>query len=287
MFQNNPNNFSNQRAPQRPSIVKNFSNKKNFLKNFVAGGVRRNIWIFVIFCLILIFPFYLIGMFLGNTISGVVYDKSDIVSQKNIEIADYEIGETEVVSLNNGEKDLYVRVSNSLNKEVGFFPWVYTYQVLNKQGEVLDQGENSDYLLPGEVKYVIIRTDSEEASEVRLTDNQDTTPVFFNQESGNIAEPKIVIASNDFEETEDGDSLLLKINIRNDDILTIKEIDVTYIIRDTRQSVVGIGKTKVRNLKPDESRDLNIKHPKPENRTPNYLEPRWSINYLDENAVFL
>jgi hypothetical protein len=259
--------------------VKNLSTK-------LAFRMRRKFLIFFVICLILTVPIYFGGIYFY----GIVYDfrhpRRSIVVPRTTEVKEYSVSESEVVNLSNGEKELYVKVSNSENTEYGFWPWVYNYQILDFESKVIDEGEVSSYLLPRELKYVSVRSKNPRGVQLKITPNQATKSMEADQDDFlEQEELKITNLVTTFEEISGSSDLLLTMSFRNDDFVKISELDIVYILRDSKQDIVGINTTKLSNFLPGEERTIRIKYPKPQSSKPKILETRWSINYLDENAV--
>jgi hypothetical protein len=64
-------------------------------------------------------------------------------------------------------------------------------------------------------------------------------------------------------------------------------VDILYIIRDTRESVVGIGEYSFQGFFPDTERDMQLEYPKPLDRTASSVEIRVMVNYLDSSGIRL
>jgi hypothetical protein len=202
------------------------------------------------------------------------------------EANEYSISDSEKINLSNGEKEIYVKVSNSENPEYGFWPWVYNYQILDSQDKVIDEGERSGYLLPRELKYVIVRSKNPRGAKLKIIPGDSSKAIQANQEAFlEKEELKITNLVTTFEEISGSSDLLLTISFRNDDFVKKRELDIVYILRDAKQEIVGINTTKINNFLPGEERSVKIKYPKPQFAKPKVLEARWSVNYLDENTV--
>jgi hypothetical protein len=93
------------------------------------------------------------------------------------------------------------------------------------------------------------------------------------------------VLSSGFKDTTNPEEILVYAYFKNNDFLTVKSVDVLYIIRDTQQAVVGIGSYNFKGFLPGSERDMQIPYPKPKDRVAKFVELRWYVNYLDSNIV--
>ena len=249
-------------------------------------GVRRSILIYIAICVVLLTPVFFLGQFLSSAwfktpINPWRLDNSQVFVSKETSIADLEIGRSQVVSLDGGEQALYLTVSNKGNSTIGFNPWVYKLQILDKDEVLLSEQEFQGYLLPEEVKFLVASFPDDRATSMRFVQTQDTKKIDYNPLSG-PQNPDVQILSQSFEEMDNG-KLRLFAQFRNNDQANIEKIDILYIVRDTRQSVVGIGTFSFNGFKSGTTREMVVEYPMPEDRVPRILDVRWSVNYLDSN----
>lgn len=252
---------------------------------YFQGGVRRTIVIITLVVLVLLAPIYFLGQLSSSLFKQVWFDSANAVIPKNITVNNYDISETQIVPLADGSKDLYVSVSNKRNPEIGYYPWNYTLQILNAQDQIISQETVKSYLLPDETKFIVARSDDPTAQKIRITEDSTTKSTLYNPDSPLSAKnPNIEIRQQRLTANDDG-TVTVFAQFKNNDIVVVQTIDVLYIIRDTRQSVVGIGTFQFNGFFPDKLRDFTITYPAPEGREPKFLDLRWSVNYLDSNAV--
>ncbi len=251
------------------------------------GGIRRGILIFFVVALVLLAPFYFLGQLTSGLYKAVWFDSSNSFNPKQLSIEDYRVSSTQVAPLANGQNDLYVTIDNKNNPTVGYFPWIYTVQILDKDNVILSQDTIRSYLLPGDVTYVIGKNRDPNGVKLNLIKESGTQPVQYNAESNSILKaPNIEVVGQGFKDSPTNkDELNVSAYFKNNDIVTIKSVDVLYIIRDTQQSVVGIGTYNFRGFTPGSEREMQISYPKPKDRVPKFIELRWFVNYLDSNAI--
>jgi hypothetical protein len=153
--------------------------------------IHLTTWITFIVLVMLVKPSYeLVAPRLAQAYFDIVVKpfQKDIVIPKTIKANPYSIGESRVIDLNNGQKILYLLVSNKDNPDIGFYPWSYTYQVLSASGEVLEQRSVfDDFLLPDEQTYIVVYTSNPQAVSLRIQlDEVNTNLVPYNRESPNF-----------------------------------------------------------------------------------------------------
>jgi len=267
-------------------IMSDFNIESLLLK--IKRDVRLTFWIILGISILLAWPATFLGGFISSSIRSSSLATADIVQPKNIQKQDYIISETQKSDLANGERLLYVTVNNKQNKEVGFWPWVYTIQVLNSSGSIVQQETARSYLLPEEVKFVTITTSQTgETIKIQEVSNQ-TRAIIYNPEASDILkEPNISIIKNDLVDSGKNNKLNAAITLRNNDNIFIEQMNLLYLVRDSRGAVVGGGTTTVTGFAPGTTRDLNVDYIKPLDRIPRTLELRWSVNYLDPSTIRL
>jgi hypothetical protein len=252
---------------------------------YFQGGVRRSILIFGGIILILLTPVYFLGQLSSSLWKQFWYDETNMVNSKVIEVAEYTVSETEIVPLADGNKDLYVSVSNKRNQDIGFFPWNYTIQILNGTDQILSQERVSSFLLPDETKFIVARSEDPTAQKIRITEESGTQPTLYNPNSPtSVVNPDIEVRQEQLTVNEDG-TVTVFAQFKNNDIVRVERVNVLYIIRDTRQAVVGIGTVQFSGFFPEDIRNFEIDYPAPADREPRFLDLRWNVNYLDNNIV--
>jgi hypothetical protein len=269
----------------------------NSVQNFslyFQGGVRRKILIFLGICLILLAPVYFLGQ-LGSTLWANLdfnpnkLQKKSIVQKKLIQESDFGIDRSQIISLGNDETVLYTTINNRQNPLIGYMPFTYRLQILDKKGAVIEDRIESSYLLPGEFKYISASTGDNQGDRLVISNiEEESKPVLFNPFSLSLGENlKIDVRNPNLFVDPNSTDLTLSAFVKNNDLVDIKNLDILYLIRDRRDRVVGIGQYRLENLKSGEERFFSLKYPKPKFRTPVRLEIRPFVNYLDQNNLKL
>jgi hypothetical protein len=263
------------------------------LSLYFQGGVRRSILIFTGICLVLLAPTYFLGQQISNLWSQApfnpnVYNAKNIVTSKNLVEKELLIGETQVASLANGENTLYLTINNKVNPEIGFFPFVYTVQILSKDDTVVSQQKYRSYLLPGEIKYVVGRSADTTGQKLKIIREPETQAINYNpKQTGTLKQPNIVIKDQSVKNIPGTKNLQIRAVFKNQDQVYVDNIDVLYIIRDTRESVVGIGEYSFQGFLPNTERDVVLEYPQPADRLATQADIRWSVNYLNKSLIRL
>lgn len=273
------------------SFIDNLQYKAQSLSILFKQGIRRSFIIFAVVCVILLAPFYFIGQFTSriwnsSNLNPNRINNTTFVIPRTITEQPLEYSETQIVPLKNGETALYMTISNKLNDEVGFWPFVYTVQVLDNAGAILSQERTRSYLLPDDIKYVVSTSKDPSAVRLNVIREPETKAVFHNKNSPQfVSDPNISIEAQRLEFPKGSDKLKVFARFKNNGQFNVKSVEVLYIVRDTRQSVVGIGEFSFQGFLAKSERDMNLDYPYPLERTPSIADVRWSINYLDPNII--
>jgi len=251
--------------------------------------VRRWVWIVAGSSIVLLYPAILAGGFTSSAVRSSEVQFTDIVIPKNIEEQPYIISEVQTTDLDNGEKLLYVTVNNKQNIEIGFWPWTYSVKVLNAAGQVLEQRRIRSYLLPEEVKFITVTTAALSAESIQITEiPSETQAVIYNPQASDILqEADITLLQNDVSSNSATGTTDLFITLRNDDNIFVEELDVLYLIRDSRGAVIGAETTTVNGFAPGTTRDITASYPSAIGRSARTVEVRWDVNYLDSSQIRL
>ncbi len=263
---------------------------ESFMLNF-QNGVRRSVLIFAGIIIFLLIPVYFVAQgisafwsvseFNPNTI---VYE--NIVNPKTTTIYNYRVDRSQNVPLINGETVLYTTINNNINQNVGYFPYHYRIQVLDSERSIVFENNYKSYILPGKVKYLIINPANDKGLTLNIIEEPKTQVVLFNKLANDFDEisESIEVRNPQLKESsENKNQLEISGIIKNKSLVEIKEVDVLYIIRGTRDKVVGIGEQKISNLKPGEERLFFSFYPKPKYRRATKLDLRATVNYLDSS----
>lgn len=274
-------------------FLENLSQNVETASLYFQGGVRRGIIIFLGICLLFLEPVYFLGQ-LGAT----VWANSDfnpnkitskqIVNQKLISETDFSIDRSQLVPLVGDETVLYTTINNRSNTLIGYWPFVYRMQVLDNKGTIVEEKIETSYLLPGEVGYVIANPGNDLGTRLVISPEPETVPILFNPFGVSLRDRiNVQVRNNSVTEIPNSDQLQITAILKNVDLVEIRALDILYIIRDSRDRVVGIGKYKIDYLAPGAEREFSLKYPKPKFRRAVRLDIRTFVNYLDKNSVFL
>jgi len=258
--------------------------------------IHLTTWITFIVLVMLVKPSYeLVAPKLAQAYFDIVVKpfQKDIVIPKTIKANPYSIGESRVIDLNNGQKILYLLVSNKDNPDVGFYPWSYTYQVLSASGEVLEQRSVfDDFLLPDEQTYILVYTSNPQAASLRIQlDEVNTKLVPYNRESPNfLKKPNIVQRRGILNDDPKKDFYEVNLLFKNDDTVDVKTVNVLYLLRSDDGQIVGMNKSVLSGFLANTEREITVLDlPKPSRALTNkpLLEVVLRINYLDPTIVTL
>jgi hypothetical protein len=256
------------------------------------GGIRRGFLIFSGVCLVLIVPFYFlvtasISFWFQSKINPFRLDDSSYYQPKEIPQKEMIFSNTQVVSLKDGSKELYQSINNKSNLQVGYVPFVYDLAVLDAEGKLLKTETKSTYILPGEIRYIVYNAIETGASSLKLTRNEATKAVYYNPFSKSYKKPKISISGINFSVRSSTNILYINFVIKNNDQIKINKTDLLYTVRDSRESVVGIGEYLIDDLLAGEQREVSITYVQPLEREAKLINIDWSVNYLDAKNINL
>lgn len=251
------------------------------------GGVRRGFLIFGLVGLAICIPIYFLTTFLSGVWysssinpaglnEGVYFIKKDIVENQII------VSSAQVVELSDNTNELYLSINNKTNPEIGYYPYDYDLIVSDQNGAIIDSSKQSNYLLPGEIKYIVYRSRDGRGKNLTLKQSNTSKKVFYNPASKKYKKPNISITNTRFETRYATDILYVYFTIINKDLQDVNQVDLTYSLRDSRESVVGIGDFKVLQLKAGEQRDIVVPYTNPKTREPKFLNVDWYVNFLAE-----
>ncbi len=258
--------------------------------------IHLTTWITFIVLVMLVKPSYeLVAPRLAQACFDIVVKpfQKDIVIPKTIKANPYSIGESRVIDLNNGQKILYLLVSNKDNPDIGFYPWSYTYQVLSASGQVLEQRSVfDDFLLPDEQTYILVYTNNPQAASLRIQlDEVNTQLVSYNRESPNfLKKPNIVQRRGIVNDDPKKDFYEVSLLFKNDDTVDVKTVNVLYLLRSDDGQIVGMNKSVLSGFLANTEREITVLDlPKPSRALTKkpLLEVVLRINYLDPTIVTL
>lgn len=254
---------------------------------YFQGGIRRGILIGVGLSVGLSVPVFFLGGLISDVYSNTWLNSNQLVINKDNSFVTPTFSETQVIRLSNGKSDLYATINNRTNETIGFYPYRYTVQVLNEFGVILEQRIENSYLLPGEVKFVVVNTSQPDATKLNIIpDESNIKAIQYNpQANTTLKAPNIQARNTEITELPDGQNLRVRILLKNDDIVFVNEVDILYILRDTRDSVIAIGTARFNGFTAGSERQVIVTIPKPMDRQVVTDDIRWSVNYLDPNSV--
>ena len=276
------------------SIVDSWQYRIENWSIYFQGGVRRGVLIFMGICIVFLAPFYFFGQIISNLwntapVNPNKFEASNIVIAKNLVEEDLEYSPTQIAELFNGENALYLTVNNKINPKIGYFPFVYTLQVLDSEGKIVSQEKKFSYLLPNEVKYIVGKSVDNSGVQLRVIREPETQAILYNPfENSILKAPKISVKSPSIQILPGSPSLTIKALFKNEDQVRVDRVDMLYIVRDSRQSVVGIGEFGFNGLVAGEEREVTVaNYPIPKDRVATTADIRWAVNYLDKNTISL
>jgi hypothetical protein len=255
-------------------------------------GVRKSILIFCGIVLLLIYPTYYVSANAANwwfysSFNPFGLDSTNIVIPKTInkiEVKTKDAGSSELV---NGEKILMSFLDNSANLTSGYNPLYYKKQVFDNLGNLVLEKTEKSYLLPGQIKYISSTTDNINSTRIVVQILPQSKLVDYNPKSNPLIKD-IDIEIRDRTIQDLGETLRIKTTIKNKSNLIIKNVDLTLLIRDTLDSIVGVQMTNIQDFQPGFLQEVSFEYPKPKNKViRDSLDVRYDINTLDSNVISL
>jgi hypothetical protein len=256
------------------------------------GGVRRGVFIFLGICLALLIPFYFLGQGMAGAWTTLSFspgkiDYFDMKNPKTTKVYNYRVDRSQQVPLV-GETVLYTTINNQANANIGYNPLTYTIQVLDIKGEIIYSQRQQDFLLPGEVGYIIANPGREGGYELKIIEEPQTKPILFNPLANNFSDIlNYIDIRNPKIEEMDEENLELTAILKNNSLVEIRKLEILYLVRGNRDRVIGIGKRVVENFLPGEERFFLAKYPKAKYRRARNLDVRVRVNYLDQENFII
>jgi hypothetical protein len=265
---------------------------REFIINTFRGGVHRWIFIYIVICLILIFPFYLLGQGASKLWYNTSYNSARFVNKeiikkdyltKNDNIIKFdEFGTSDLLG---NQKLLYTFANNQTSRDFGYDPFVYKAQVLDGNGKILNELIEKTYILPGEASFISAYSEDPNATSLKIIQLPETNQIRYNP----LANPLLRKVTLDVRDARiidlDQSNLTLKASLKNVENIKIKKIDVVLIIRDGEDAIVGAKNFSFNNLGPQEERSIELIYPKPKDKNATNLDVRYSINFLDPESI--
>ncbi len=272
------------------NILLNLQKSIESIQDSFRLGVRKSILIFCGIGIVLIIPMYYLSASVANwwffaPFNPFGLQQMAIVQSKLDSKIDVKIKDAGTSLLTSKEKILMMFMDNSANPNFGYNPLVYKKQVLDSTGKLISEKIEKSYLLPSQIKYIATTTDNINASKINLEILPESKLTEFNS----VANPllsNINIEIRDKSIKDTGDSLQIKASVKNNSNFVIKRIDLTLLIRDTLDSIVGVQITGVNDIQPQFTQEVIFDYPKPVDKViRDNLDVRYDINILDPNII--
>ncbi len=256
------------------------------------GGVRRSIIIFTAVVLCLLAPIYFLGIFTSTTWFRLFanpsrLDTASYFIPKFIDEKPLIISPTQVVPLKDGSNELYFSINNKDNPEIGFYPFVYDIQVLDKNGAAINQETRTSYILPGDTRYITYKSPDGRADRLIINRNNQTTPIYYNPLSKKFKKPDIVVSNEKYTLRTFTNYMNIGFTLKNRDKVNIKNVDIIFTVRDKQDSIIGVGDFAVSDLAPGEQRDIDIPYIQHLERTASNVEIIPLVNFLELDNFYL
>lgn len=254
---------------------------------FFKGGVRRSILIFCGICILLLYPTYYLGIFSSGLIRRTWIDEDLAIVPKTSVQADVLVSDTNIVELVDNQRDLYLTLDNKENPNIGFNPYNYRLRVLDEQGLVVKDETRQSYILPGDIKFVTTRDETGRGVTLDLEVLPTTQAVDYNPIKNPFQILPDVEIINEVYRQIDQDTLEVSALLANRDKFSIGEVEITYILRDRREQITGIGTVFFNGFAPDTTRDFFVEQPIHSELDVQFVDVRWSTNFLDDDNLRL
>lgn len=251
------------------------------------GGVRK--WIFISLGIMLVscIPLYFIIAGINSAIFNTFsYNKDIVFRNKEVPEKPIEYSPTKVLNLKDGSKELYMLIDNKYNVEIGYYPFVFELVVQDKDGNTLYQKNHNTYLLPNDVRYISYRSTDPNATTLIIRKNENQTKkVYYNPYSNILKNPRIKVSNASFQVRSFTDLLYLNATIKNEEKITIKNIDLLLMVKNRSGNDIGLASYSVDLLNPLEQKEVGpIEYFQSENSDPVQVDVIWQVNYLDQKT---
>jgi len=269
--------------------LENFQYKLENFSLYFHGGVRRSIIIFSVVVLVLLAPIYFLGKFTAGLYAKSYLELNNFAVKSSTDVYDYEIGKTQIANLNNGESILYTSVRNKRNRDVGFYPWNYSIQILDKSGTVLTPKENfTSYLLPDDNRYIVTKA-PQGGVEMKIIEEPGTQKVIYNANANPLlTQPNIAVLTPRITVNKASSTMTVNAVLRNEDKRFVSQVNLVYFVRDTQDSILFAGSSSFNGFAAGTDRDFTVANlPLPAKGDPKTLNVLWSVNYLNNSALSL
>lgn len=253
-------------------------------------GLKAFIWFYILIVILAVGPLYIFGKSVSNIVHDKYFKSAFSVQEKNISHPEYMLSRTQTLNLRNGERELYLQVSNTIKPDIGYYPWNYTKQVVDRFGNVIQEDFVVDYLLPNEEKFILSTSKNEDAAEINIITNKETSiPLLYNPSNSKyLSLPDLQIYQKVFFNSQyDSDKIDITIGVRNPSPdIVVRNLTILIIMRNIDQVPVGIAKMRLPVINNKSEEQVILKnYPKPKIGEIDILDVRLEYNYMEEDSL--
>lgn len=171
-------------------------------------------------------------------------------------LADLQVTETKIFHPSSGITSVLAVIRNS-NLDTAADSFNYTLQLFDLNNNLVLTRSGTSYIYAGEIKYLTDFISAGAADAARSAELSISSPSWLPE--AEFSKPQAVILSRTAEAGENGIQVSGK--LANRDTLLLPVVEVGAIFYDRYGYEVGVSKTEVDNLAPNEARDFVIAHP--------------------------
>ncbi|MFA6183516.1 MAG: hypothetical protein WC682_00260 [Parcubacteria group bacterium] len=172
--------------------------------------------------------------------------------KREIKAKELKVNEKYFVYGSRDQFDVMAGITNP-NDKYGAVGFDYEFQLLDQSGAVLAKKEGTNFILPGESKFII---------ELNLYSS--INPYSLKFEIKNIKwdefleyeEPKLNIYEKNY--SEDPEKNIVTGLLRNESYFDFNSIEIAIVLRDEGGKPVALGKNEMRTIKSQEERDFKL-----------------------------
>ena len=172
--------------------------------------------------------------------------------KREINAKELKVDEKYFVYGNKDQFDVMARLTN-LNDKYGAVKFNYEFQLLDQSGAVLAKRDGTNFILPGENKFII---------ELNLSSSINPYSLKFEikdvewDEFLEYEEPKLNIYGKNY--SEDSEKNTVTGLLRNESYFDFNLIEISIVLRDKNGKPVALGKNEMRTIKSQEERDFKL-----------------------------
>lgn len=181
-----------------------------------------------------------------------------------------------------GQLDLYAEVFNP-NNSFGGKSFDYEFIFKNSSGENISSVKGKDFILPGEVKYIVELNASPAAGfsslEVKITNPQ------WMEFSGFYEKPQLKITNKSYSESNMADVFgSARGLLKNDSPYDFSLIKIKVILRDANGNILALNSTELKTVKTGEEREFTVLWPKKFSGTVMKVDVQPEVNVFDSES---